>query len=303
MEEIIKNPLVSVIIPTFRRPDTLIRAIGSVLNQTYDNVEVIVVDDNNPDTEGRVLTEQIMSKYIGNQRVIYIKHPHNKNGSAARNTGAFNSKGEYIAFLDDDDEFLPQKIASQVQKMESLPNEYGFCYSKSYSRKPGGNPIESPERREGNLFLEALQRDLHFAAGSNLLIRKGVFLSTGGFDETFVKNQDLELVVKLLRKYKVAYVDVPGLIVNVHLEKRVFDYDKLTRLYLERFKPYIDELNEDDRASVYREINKQLFFNYFRVEHDLRGCVRMLVKKEISLKDAVTYTSSKILTRLRGKIN
>ena len=102
--------LVSVVIPTFRRPDKLERAIESVLAQTYPRVEVIVVDDNDPDTEGRLLTEQIMFRYVANSRVRYIKHEHNKNGSAARNTGARNSDAEFVAFLDDDDEFFPEKI-------------------------------------------------------------------------------------------------------------------------------------------------------------------------------------------------
>ena len=112
------NVLVSVIIPTYKRPDKLDVAINSVLRQTYPNVEVIVVDDNDPDTEGRRLTEEKMSKFNDESRVKYIKHDHNKNGSAARNTGARASKGEYVAFLDDDDEYLPNKIESQLQTLD-----------------------------------------------------------------------------------------------------------------------------------------------------------------------------------------
>ena len=98
------TPLVSVIIPTYKRPDYLDRAIDSVLNQTYNNIEIIVVDDNNPNTEGRERTEKIMRRYENNPHVIYIKHEYNKNGSAARNTGFKASHGVYLAFLDDDDQ-------------------------------------------------------------------------------------------------------------------------------------------------------------------------------------------------------
>ena len=107
-----QNYNVSVIIPTYKRPDSLDRAINSVLGQTYPYVEVIVVDDNNPDTEGRRQTEAKMASFADNLRVKYVKHEQNKNGAAARNSGAKASTGDFIAFLDDDDEFLPKKNES-----------------------------------------------------------------------------------------------------------------------------------------------------------------------------------------------
>ena len=92
------KPLVSVIIPTYSRPVFLKRCLDSVLNQTYPNIEVFVVDDNNPDTDARSETEKTMEAYKENPRVTYLKHEKNKNGSAARNTGWKASHGEYITF-------------------------------------------------------------------------------------------------------------------------------------------------------------------------------------------------------------
>ena len=80
-------PLVSIVIPTYSRPLYLKRCIESVLNQTYSNIEIFVVDDNNPDTEFRRDTEKIMSEYLNHKNVTYLQHECNKNGSAARNTG------------------------------------------------------------------------------------------------------------------------------------------------------------------------------------------------------------------------
>ena len=80
-----------------------------MLNQTYDNIEVIVVDDNGQGTEHQLLTEKAMEKYADNPKVQYIPHKVNKNGSCARNTGIRASKGEFLGFLDDDDVFLPEK--------------------------------------------------------------------------------------------------------------------------------------------------------------------------------------------------
>lgn len=115
MESKISTPLVSVIIPTYARSQYICRAIDSVLNQTYKNIEVIVVDDNGENTENQLATFQTLKSYIDKEQITYITHKTNRNGSAARNTGIFNAKGEYICLLDDDDEFFPEKVEKQVQ--------------------------------------------------------------------------------------------------------------------------------------------------------------------------------------------
>ena len=116
------NELVSIIIPTYKRNEKLKKAIESILKQTYQNIEIIVVDDNNPNTEYRKKNEILMQSYIKNSKVKYIKHEKNKNGAAARNTGINAANGKYIGFLDDDDEFLPTKIEKQVDVLEKKEN-------------------------------------------------------------------------------------------------------------------------------------------------------------------------------------
>ena len=126
--------LVSVIIPTYRGADKICRAVDSVLSQTYTDIEVIVVDDNGKGSDAQKLTEQAMLRYKDDSRVKYIAHPVNKNGSAARNTGIAASKGSLIAFLDDDDVFLPQKTAVQVELFNGLSDEYGLVYGSFVER-------------------------------------------------------------------------------------------------------------------------------------------------------------------------
>ena len=109
------KPMVSVIIPTYKRYNMLPRAIASVLSQTYSNIQIVVVDDNNPDTEYRKKTEALMEQYALDERVKYVKHSKNANGSVARNTGIKSSDGEIVAFLDDDDFFYPEKIEKQIR--------------------------------------------------------------------------------------------------------------------------------------------------------------------------------------------
>lgn len=288
------NSLVSVIIPTYKRPDTLDVAIKSVLQQSYPYVEVIVVDDNNPDTEGRRQTEKKMSQFNNEPRVKYIQHKHNKNGSAARNTGARASNGEYVAFLDDDDEYQPRKIESQLEVLTARDSSWGCCYSKYATRKAGQNAVESSEHREGNLYLEALMREFHIASGSNLLVRKEAFLEINGFDESFKRNQDIEFLTRLLKKYKIAYSDYCGLIVNIHYEHNYFDEQEIINQYLERFDGFIKALPLDEQKLFYRKISQQRFFDYLRVKHDYKSCFKMIRSGEVSFVDAFSYTSKKI---------
>ena len=295
-------PQVSVIIPTFRRPDTLDRAINSVLGQSYPNVEVIVVDDNNPDTDGRRKTEEKMSAFADNPRVKYIKHEKNKNGSAARNTGAKASKGKYVAFLDDDDEFLPNKIESQVKRLESLPEDWGCCYSKYYTQIKGKLEKESPESTEGYIYMEALMHKVSFAAGSNLMVRKSVFDEVGGFDESFQRSQDHELLTKIARKYKVAYVSEPGLIVHVHNNLKQFDYEEIINRYITSFKPFIDELSNEQKTVFWECINGNRFYHFLRDKKDIKSCLKMISRHEISIHQALKIVYKKTINYIKNRL-
>jgi len=109
MNENFSKPLVSVIITTYNRAYCLKKAITSAINQTYDNLEIIVLDDGSTDN-----TELVVKK-ISDSRIVYIRHQKNKGIGAARNTGIKNSKGSFIAFLDSDDEYLPEKIEKSLE--------------------------------------------------------------------------------------------------------------------------------------------------------------------------------------------
>lgn len=123
------NPLVSIVIPTYGRPEYLKRCVNSVLSQTYDNVEIFIVDDNNPNTQSRFETEKVMACFESNPKIKYIKHDKNRNGSAARNTGWRASSGKYITYLDDDDVIAPNKLQKQVECLEALDESWGACYT------------------------------------------------------------------------------------------------------------------------------------------------------------------------------
>ncbi len=113
---------ISVIIPTCNRPELLPRAVKSVLNQTFNDFEVIVVDDGD-----KISAEKAMAQF-SDQRIKYIKHEKRKGGGAARNTGLRNSQGDYIAFLDDDDEYLPDKLETVIWNYERAGKGSRFCF-------------------------------------------------------------------------------------------------------------------------------------------------------------------------------
>lgn len=293
------HPTVSVIIPTFGRPDTLVRAIRSVLDQTYQDVEAIVVDDNEPDTAERRATELQMRQFADNPRVRYIQHEHNRNGSAARNTGARNSTAEYLALLDDDDEFLPNKIEDQVNRMESLPESWAACYCKCRTEFLGIVKEGDNNTREGQLLVEALKREFGIMGCSNLLIRRSVFNEIGGFNEAFTRNQDPEILVRIFRKYKIAYCDRTGLVRHLHLMEHAIDFDSITQTFIDSFRPIIEQQPEKIRKEIYERLALQKFAFRLYPGKNWKGCLDMLLKKEVSIAATLLY----ILFRTRISIS
>lgn len=286
------NKLVSVIIPTYKRPETLKRSIDSVLNQTYQNIEVVVADDNGIGSEYGLKTEEVMREYSDNPRVKYVQHEQNINGSAARNSGFRASKGEYIMFLDDDDEFLPCKVSSQIKRLEELDDSWGACYTNYVRVSTDGSKVVSKckEKAEGDLLVEELKRNLFIAAGSNLMVRRSVVEEVGGFNENFLRNQDIEFLVKILKRYKLAYAPDLGLKVYVHPRpKRKETFDQITQKFLDNFKNEIDLLDADKRNEVFRMIDLQRFRSFVTKKSTRKQAWQLIKDKKVKRFDAIRY--------------
>lgn len=185
-------PLVSVIITTYKRADFLSRAINSVLAQDYTNIEIVVVDDNDPQTEFREKTEKILQPYIENEQVVYIKHEKNLNGAYARNTGIQHSRGELITFLDDDDLYEKQKVSAQV---EYLVNHSQF--RAVYCGWERDGKIETPFF-EGDLSFEILAGTLLIRTNT-IMMYKEISNKIGNWDGRYSRNQE---AAYLLRYFK-----------------------------------------------------------------------------------------------------
>lgn len=180
--------LVTIIIPTYKRPTMLKRAIDSVLNQTYKNIEILVVDDNNADSLDRKDTEIIMENYIENKKVKYIKHKYNKNGSAARNTGIRNSKGVYVCFLDDDNYFIKNKISKQVNYLKENPTKKAV-YTGLFLKKG-----ERISKLEGNLMFEQFTGE-NIIDTNTIMMERKIIKSFDGWNEKLSRNQDVAFMI------------------------------------------------------------------------------------------------------------
>ena len=199
--------LVSVVIPTYSRNDMLERAINCIQKQTYQNLDIIVVDDNPPESEFRLSTQRIMQKYATDERIRYIQNPQNLGGAGARNVGIEASKGEYIAFLDDDDEYYPEKIEKQLQVfLDSKSDKLALVYC-DVEHVGINNHVDCVIRKRyrGNCLYEAIEDDC-IASTSMWLVKKSILESVGNFSIVPCK-QDSTVILKLLDKgYEVDFV-------------------------------------------------------------------------------------------------
>lgn len=250
------NDLVSIIIPTYKRPENLRLAIDSVLNQTYPNIEVIVVDDNDPKSHFRSQTEKLMEYYSDNSKVQYLKHPRNLNGSAARNTGIAHSKGSYVGFLDDDDIYFPRKIEACVSKLLQLNCDYGGVYGGYLG---WNSKTEDKSRyKAGDLTFDVLTLayESHYLHTNTTLYRRSAILKLNGFDDAFIRLQDLEFHLRFFQDYKIGVVNemvsqlkpTRPADSNCLVGEKLFDV-KLK--YLKKFKNVIDSFDYSEQRKIY----------------------------------------------------
>ena len=246
----LENALVTVIVTTYKGADSIERAVESVLNQTYPHTEVIVVDDNGMGTEQQIQTEKLVKQY---QNVTYIAHETNQNGSNARNTGAKVAKGEFLCFLDDDDEFLPEKISLQIEKFKGLDESYGLVYCSFEDIDEVGVHTVEIARREGEILRYSLLDQVKVAT-SLFMVRKSVFDDLQGFDGSFRRHQDWEFVARLTSKYKVSYVEEICVIkhsINRNLPQQTDIKEKYRMHYLNKLEHVIALLGKRGAKKVY----------------------------------------------------
>ncbi|MGV3504262.1 MAG: glycosyltransferase family 2 protein [Adhaeribacter sp.] len=204
----LEQPLISIITPTYNRARLIKRAIESILNQTFTDFEYLIIDDGSKDN-----TEEVVQQYIKrDQRIKYYVHEKNKGQNAALNTGLSFARGKYIAFLDSDDEWLPQMLEKQINEFFKDP-EVGCSYCWAGYLENGVLKTSRKYKIQGYLYKEALEQ-AYICNPSSLMVKKESLDILGGFNLEFVTCQDDDICLRLAKKNKFALIQEPLVIIH-----------------------------------------------------------------------------------------
>ena len=190
---------VSVVIPTYNRANTLLRSIDSVISQSYNDLELIIVDDASTDNTGSAVSS------YDDDRIEYIKLEENRGAPVARNKGSERATGDFIAFLDDDDGWKTNKINKQIERFRDLDEEYAIVYTGREKRRGGSITNKYHPSKEGDIHERLLKSNI--IPSETPLIRKDVFIQVGGFDPSFKSKQDLDLWLRITKDHRVSLID------------------------------------------------------------------------------------------------
>ena len=275
-----KRPLVSVIIPTRNRAGLLLRALESARGQDYDDLQIIVVDD----ASGDGTREALAALRRKDERITYFSNPRPLGGMGARNAGIMNAKGEYVSFLDDDDEWLPSKVSRQVGFLEENP-EVG-AVSCWYIMK-SGERTRKVKKLPVFAFDDILWKNFP-GSFSFCLLRRSVFDSIDLPDETLPSAQDWDFWLKVSQKFRIGVVPEYLVLYHRHHAPKISSSykDKLTghRMIYDRYREYMDD-------KCRRHHLKYINFYASLSSHSSKDRLRHLVKLPLyfSMKSDIVF--------------
>lgn len=236
----------SVIIPTYGRPEELERAVRSVQGQTYSPEEIIIVDDNRDDDEARRRSTKV-AESVREARVIEFSG--RGGGSASRNAGAATANGDLLAFLDDDDWWEPEKLERQVAVYAAAerPDRLGLIYTGLRVVDEDGAFLRERPGRLPEDSVRELARHNFVGTVSSALIPRAVFFAVDGFDEELPARQDLDLWLRIAQGWELRAVEEPLTVYVNHNRGISKNFQKKIRAH-ELFLAKHRSLYENDRA-------------------------------------------------------
>lgn len=292
------NKIVSVIIPTHSGHDTIVKTLESVLNQSYTNLEIIICDDNGENTQNQLLTQKAVEPLLKkDKRIKYIISKENKNGSSARNIAMRASHGEYISFLDDDDEYMRECIQKEVETFERLDDEYGIVFVSFLQTYDGRKDIIFKSDFKGDVIQDFLLGKIE-SPSSIISIRREVIKKVGYWDESFFRHQDWEYIIRILDKYKaygITDVLVKRKIVFRHNAKKPELYEKNRLHFLNKMKKYIEKQPKEIVKRIYSRHYYEIGKEYFKAHRFLKSIMYACKTKNPLLSmikyffDAINY--------------
>lgn len=280
--------MVSVIIPTFNRRDYITTALDSVVAQTYKDYEIIIIDDGSTDDTGEVL--HTYQPY--NLRYFYQE---NRGIAASRNRGIRESRGEFIALLDSDDYWRPEKLEQQLKAFREHP-QCGLVATRCSSIDPGGRFRRQNRPGKSGWVLPDLFR-ANFIRTSSALITRECFNNVGLFDESLPECEEYDLWLRIARHYPIAfinesltvYTDNPHGVSTDSLAGRLLRLKVLEKDYLRESIPA--SLYQKRLSQNYRQVGKH-YLNRGNKEEGKRHLRRALALHPLNLKNLFYYTAS-----------
>jgi glycosyltransferase involved in cell wall biosynthesis len=236
-------PTVSVIIPTYNRAKLLGRAIQSVLDQTYQDFELFIVDDASTDD-----TESLVQSF-NSPKIRYIRHRQNKGISGARNTGIRSAGGDYIALQDSDDEWLPDKLEKQMRALAAAPPEVGIAYTGFYmirGKKRKYLPSASITPKDGDIFRSIIQGE-YLVSPQTTVIKRECFEKCGLFDERLPALEDWEMSLRLAKHYHFKYINEPLLRYYIQPDSLSRNKSAMVKSYRLILEKYPEDFKRDKR--------------------------------------------------------
>ncbi|MDP1853777.1 MAG: glycosyltransferase [Candidatus Omnitrophota bacterium] len=232
--------MISVIIPTYNRAQYICETIDSVLAQTYKDYEIIVVDDGSTDN-----TKELLAKYNGKIQYVYKT---NSGVSAARNLGINLSKGEYLAFLDSDDMWLPEKLEKQMGAINE--DSIGLIHTAKYMIDAKGKLTGDVRPRYPAKNLDDLLNNYHICM--SVLVKKDLVKKAGMFDETISGSEDKDLWIRIAKIAKIKFIDDPLIKYRVHSDNTCNDCEKIYTGHVKTF----EKLRKDKDMKVHKRLIK-----------------------------------------------
>lgn len=271
--------LVSVVIPTYKRSEKLERAVNSVLAQTYKNIEVLVVSDNEPDDEYTAEAKRKIDS-LGDSRARLILQEHHKNGAAARNAGIRAASGEYVAFLDDDDYWEKDKIQLQVEQLLSLDETWGGVCCKNKAYVDGKLVAALLPFKDGWVCKGVLARMLHISTDT-ILLRHNALDDAGYFDENLKRHQEVQLMGFFTQKYKIKLLNMYLVCVDSTTNENQPSPDgmkAIKEVFFQSLDPVLQKMSAKDRRDI--EIMNAfelgtLYLQYGNKREGLKLCMRV----------------------------
>ncbi len=257
-------PLVSVIVPCYNHEKYVTETIESIVNQTYKNIELIVIDDGSKDNSPKILAE-LSEKYNFN---LIVRE--NKGLSATLNEGIKLSEGKYICVCASDDIYLLNKITTQVEFMEANP-KYMISYGKKINFHTNDLKIniENKHYRSGNIFKDLLLQKILIPPAS-VLYRKEVFENLGGFDIDLAV-EDVDMFLRIGKKYQIGYQNEYFYYYRVHPTNTINDIEKMEFATTQILNKWKDEPLYPD--AIY--IKNMRFFKYYAATQKLESLQRL----------------------------